>query len=152
MNMKNRTFFPLRFTVVSTLFNHQKQQQHDMLTSMVQARDKDRSTAQVGINELRKQLTEDAVLMNKGFLNSSNRSVLKIHANQTQIHNEVKALQNETSTFVNQTTVWLKQFSEFNKNMEQLDDVELWAKNVESDLKTITSALAFVVEVENKST
>ena len=119
---------------------------------MVKDADRKRSTTQVGISELREQITQDATLMNQGFLNSSNRSVLKIHANQSKIHAEVKSLQNETSTFVQQTSQWLKMFADFNTNMEQLGDVELWAKNVESDLKTITSALHFVVDTENKST
>lgn len=123
-----------------------------MLRELVKDADRKRSVKQVGIRELREQVAQDAALMNQGFLNSSNRAVLKIHANQSKIHSEVTALQKETSSFVQQTSQWLKMFADFNKNMEQLGDVETWAQNVESDLKTVTSALEFVVATENKTT
>ena len=122
-----------------------------MLTKIVKEKNRSRADTQVGIKKLREQLTEDAVLMNQGFLNASNRSVLKIHAIQIKIHSEVNSLQKETTAFVKQTTKWNKQLNDLNKNMELLGDIEIWAKNVESDLKTITSALHFVVDTENKS-
>jgi len=122
-----------------------------MLTTLVKEADRKRSNTQVEIRELREQVAQDAALMNQGFLNSSNRAVLQIHANQSKIHAEVKALRHETSEFVQQTSQWLKMFAGFNKNMEQLGDVETWSKNVENDLNTITSALQFIVGTENQT-
>jgi len=119
-------------------------------TALTRAAGTKRAKQQVEIRELREQVAEDATLMNQGFLGSSNRAVLQIHSNQSKIHAEIKALRSETSEFVQQTSQWLKMFADFNKNMEQIGDVETWAKNVESDLHTITSALKFVVDTENQ--
>lgn len=63
--------------------------------------------------------------------------------NQKRLDAEAKLLHQSALTFAKQTQQWLSLVDNFNGALKEIGDVENWAKSMENDLKTISSALEY---------
>jgi len=50
-------------------------------------------------------------------------------------------LHNNATNFAKQTQQWLNLVENFNSALKEIGDAENWARSIESDMRTITSAL-----------
>lgn len=70
--------------------------------------------------------------------------------NQKRLDTEAKRLQMNVSQFARQTTQWLKLVENFNQALKELGDVENWSRSIETDMRTIASALEYVYKEDSK--
>ena len=73
-----------------------------------------------------------------------NGGVAQAYINQKKLDTETKILQANASQFSKQTLQWLKLVEDFNTALKELGDVENWAKSIEADMRTLSSALEYV--------
>ena len=102
------------------------------------------------IEEKRKTMYACAAAANKALLSSVNDGVAQVHENEKQLEIESKKLHDETALFVKQTSQWLDMYKRLNNSMNELGDVETWAKRVQAEMKTIASSLEYVTKVEER--
>ena len=102
------------------------------------------------IEEKRKNMYACAAAANKALLSSVNDGVAQVHENEKQLEIESKKLHDETALFVKQTSQWLDMYKRLNNSMNELGDVETWAKRVQAEMKTIASSLEYVTKVEER--
>lgn len=57
---------------------------------------------------------------------------------------EAKQLHTSATNFSKQTQQWLNLVESFSSALKELGDVENWAKTIEADVRTITTALEIV--------
>lgn len=57
---------------------------------------------------------------------------------------EAKQLHTSTANFSKQTQQWLHLVEGFNSALKEIGDVENWAKSIEGDVRTISTALEIV--------
>ncbi|KTF93198.1 hypothetical protein cypCar_00011228, partial [Cyprinus carpio] len=60
------------------------------------------------------------------------------------LDHEVKTLQVQASQFAKQTAQWINMVENFNQALKEIGDVENWARSIEMDMRTITTALEYV--------
>lgn len=71
--------------------------------------------------------------------------------NQKRLDAEAKQLQVGANNFAKQTQQWLNLVETFSSALKEIGDVENWAKTIEADVRTITSALEAVYKVTQDS-
>ena len=103
------------------------------------------------IEEKRKNMYACAAAANKALLSSVNDGVAQVHEKEKQLEIESKKLHDETALFVKQTSQWLDMYKRLNNSMNELGDVETWAKRVQAEMKTIASSLEYVTNVEERN-
>jgi len=72
-----------------------------------------------------------------------NSGIAQAYVNQKKLDTETKLLQRNAATFAKQTASWLKLMEDFNTSLKEIGDVENWSSSIESDMKTISSALEY---------
>ena len=102
------------------------------------------------IEEKRKTMYACAAAANKALLSSVNDGVEQVHENEKQLEIESEKLHDETALFVKQRSQWLDMYKRLNNSMNELGDVETWAKRVQAEMKTIASSLEYVTKVEER--
>ena len=103
------------------------------------------------LEEKRKVMYACAASANQALLSSINDGVAQVHENEKQLEIESKNLHDETAAFVKQTSQWLSMYKQLNNSMNELGDVETWAKRVQAEMKTVASSIQYVTEVENRN-
>ena len=71
--------------------------------------------------------------------------------NQKRLDAEAKQLHTHAANFSAQTQAWLQLVDGFNGTLKELGDVESWSKAIESDLKTVSSALEYSYKVNREA-
>ena len=77
------------------------------------------------------------------------QSVAKTYINQRKLDSEAKQLVQNVSQFERSVNQWLTLMSSFNKAVKQLGDVQNWAKAIEHDMRTVSSALEYTYKSGN---
>ena len=103
------------------------------------------------LEEKRKVMYACAASANQALLSSINDGVAQVHENEKQLEIESKKLHDETAAFVKQTSQWLNMYKRLNNSMNELGDVETWAKRVQAEMKTVASSIEYVTKVENRN-
>jgi biogenesis of lysosome-related organelles complex 1 subunit 1 len=103
------------------------------------------------LEEKRKVMYACAASANQALLSSINDGVAQVHENEKQLEIESKKLHDETAAFVKQTSQWLNMYKRLNNSMNELGDVETWAKRIQAEMKTVASSIEYVTEVENRN-
>ncbi|ESO84555.1 hypothetical protein LOTGIDRAFT_222056 [Lottia gigantea] len=103
-----------------------------------------RQTARKEIQEKRKK---DAIVASTALshvlVDHLNSGVAQAYVNQKKLDTETKILQANASQFSKQTIQWLKLIEDFNTALKEIGDVENWARSIETDMRTISSALEY---------
>ena len=102
------------------------------------------------IENNRQRAFDAAIYVNRSMLSTINDDVARIHRNEQDLEREAQSLHKATAAFVTQTSQWMKMYGDLNKAVAGLGDVEKWAKQIETDMRTISSALEYVHGVETK--
>ena len=66
------------------------------------------------------------------------------YLNQKKLDAEAKQLHASATNFSKQTQQWLNLVESFSSALKELGDVENWAKTIEGDVRTISTALEIV--------
>ncbi|CAD5117398.1 DgyrCDS6172 [Dimorphilus gyrociliatus] len=72
-----------------------------------------------------------------------NVGVSQAYINQKKLDTETRMLQSSVTSFNKQTVLWLKLVEDLKNSLKELGDVENWSKSIESDMKTVASALEY---------
>ncbi|XP_066145334.1 biogenesis of lysosome-related organelles complex 1 subunit 1 [Euwallacea fornicatus] len=112
-----------------------------MLSSMV----KDHTTKQSVRKEIqetkRKEACASAGDLTQALVDHLNVGVAQAYLNQKKLDAEAKQLHTSAQAFSKQTQQWLSLVESFSSALKELGDVENWAKTIEGDMQTITTAL-----------
>ncbi|GFS55905.1 biogenesis of lysosome-related organelles complex 1 subunit 1 [Trichonephila inaurata madagascariensis] len=73
--------------------------------------------------------------------------VAQAYLNQKRLDYESKQLNTNITTFAKQTAQWLQLVENFSQVLKEIGDVENWAKSIENDMNTISSALEYAFKV-----
>ncbi|CAH1111823.1 unnamed protein product [Psylliodes chrysocephalus] len=117
-----------------------------MLASMV----KEHQTKQILKKELqevkRKEACTAANDLTQALVDHLNVGVAQAYLNQKKLDAEAKQLHISATNFSKQTQQWLNLVEQFSSALKELGDVENWAKAIEGDVRTITTALEIVYQ------
>ncbi|XP_050501129.1 biogenesis of lysosome-related organelles complex 1 subunit 1 [Diabrotica virgifera virgifera] len=117
-----------------------------MLSSMV----KEHQSKQVLKKELqeakRKEACSAANDLTQALVDHLNVGVAQAYLNQKKLDAEAKQLHMSATNFSKQTQQWLNLVEQFSSALKELGDVENWAKAIEGDVRTITTALEIVYQ------
>jgi 5,10-methylene-tetrahydrofolate dehydrogenase/methenyl tetrahydrofolate cyclohydrolase len=84
-----------------------------------------------------------AALLAHALVDHLNTGVAQAYVNQKKLDTETKILQTNVTQFSWQTTQWLKLIEDFNQSLKEIGDLENWSRSIETDMKTISSALEY---------
>lgn len=73
------------------------------------------------------------------------------YLNQKRLDAEAKQLHVGATNFSKQTQQWLNLVETFSSALKEIGDVENWARTIEGDVRTITSALESVYRVAQEN-
>lgn len=73
------------------------------------------------------------------------------YLNQKKLDAEAKQLHTSATNFSKQTQQWLNLVENFSSALKEIGDVENWAKTIEGDVRTITTALEIVYKNSQES-
>lgn len=71
-------------------------------------------------------------------------SVAQAYLNQKRLDAEAKQLHSSATNFSKQTQQWLNLVESLSSALKEIGDVENWAKTIEGDVRTISTALETV--------
>lgn len=92
----------------------------------------------------RKEACNAASDLTQALVDHLNVGVAQAYLNQKKLDAEAKQLHTSATNFAKQTQQWLSLVESFSGALKELGDVENWAKTIEGDVRTITTALELV--------
>lgn len=92
----------------------------------------------------RKEACAAAGDLTQALVDHLNVGVAQAYLNQKKLDAEAKQLHTSAQAFSKQTQQWLTLVESFSNALKELGDVENWAKTIEGDVRTITTALEIV--------
>ncbi|GIX98605.1 biogenesis of lysosome-related organelles complex 1 subunit 1 [Caerostris extrusa] len=119
-----------------------------MLSSIVKEH---QSKQSVKREELGKKKRKSAVVaastLTSALVDHLNVGVAQAYLNQKRLDYEAKQLHSNVTSFAKQTAQWLQLVENFSQVLKEIGDVENWAKSIENDMNTISSALEYAFKV-----
>ncbi len=94
----------------------------------------------------RKEATASAIAVTKALVGNVNNRVSMAYANEKRLDTEARQLQANAAQFAKQSMQWLSLIENFNTALKELGDVENWAKSIEVDMHTISSAMEYALK------
>ncbi|XP_069683692.1 biogenesis of lysosome-related organelles complex 1 subunit 1 isoform X1 [Periplaneta americana] len=114
-----------------------------MLSSLV----KEHQVKQAARKEKQEQKRKEAVAaannLTQALVDHLNVGVAQAYLNQKRLDAEAKQLHHSATNFAKQTQQWVSLVESFNGALKEIGDAENWARSIESDMRTITSALEY---------
>ncbi|CAH1989121.1 unnamed protein product [Acanthoscelides obtectus] len=92
----------------------------------------------------RKEACQAASELTQHLVDHLNVGVAQAYLNQKRLDAEAKQLHASAAAFGKHTQQWLQLVEQFSGALKELGDVENWAKTIEGDVRTITTALEIV--------
>ncbi|XP_030761881.1 biogenesis of lysosome-related organelles complex 1 subunit 1 [Sitophilus oryzae] len=115
-----------------------------MLSSMVKEHHAKQSVKKEIQETKRKEACAAASDLTHALVDHLNVGVAQAYLNQKKLDAEAKQLHSSALAFSKQTQQWLNLVDSFSGALKELGDVENWAKIIEGDVRTITTALEIV--------
>lgn len=91
----------------------------------------------------KREAGQAATLLAHALVDHLNTGVAQAYVNQKKLDTETKILHANVTHFAKQTTQWLKLVEDFNQALKEIGDVENWSRSIETDMRTISSALEY---------
>lgn len=114
-----------------------------MLSSMVKDHQARHQTKKEIQDKRKRDASAAASTLAHFLVDHLNTEVAQAYVNQKKLDTETKILQANVAQFSKQTTQWLKLIEEFNQAVKEIGDLENWSKSIETDMRTISSALEY---------
>ncbi|XP_023226818.1 biogenesis of lysosome-related organelles complex 1 subunit 1 [Centruroides vittatus] len=95
----------------------------------------------------RKEAIIAANNLTSALVDHLNVGVAQAYLNQKRLDAEAKHLHANVTHFAKQTAQWLHLVESFNQALKEIGDVENWAKSIEADMRTVSSALEYAYKV-----
>jgi uncharacterized protein (DUF885 family) len=111
-----------------------------MLRDHTEAADKQRKQT----DQKRKEVLESVTKVTDSMVDSVNRGVARVFANQKKIEQETKQLEMNATKFNKQAQQWNLMVANLGNALKEIGDVENWASVIEADLIEISRALEFL--------
>ncbi|ODN00529.1 Biogenesis of lysosome-related organelles complex 1 subunit 1 [Orchesella cincta] len=115
-----------------------------MLSSLVKKHNDDLAKLREAQENRKKEAMSAATDLTNAMVDHLNVGVAQAYLNEKKLDSEMRTLTTNASQFAKQTQQWLALIDNFNTALKELGHVQSWAKAIESDVKTITSALEYV--------
>ncbi|XP_037510487.1 biogenesis of lysosome-related organelles complex 1 subunit 1 isoform X1 [Rhipicephalus sanguineus] len=91
----------------------------------------------------KKEATAAASALTAAMVDHLNVGVAQAYLNQRKLDAEAKQLHTNATNFSKQAANWLHLVDNFNHALKELGDIENWAKSIEADMRTVSSALEY---------
>ncbi|XP_054165629.1 biogenesis of lysosome-related organelles complex 1 subunit 1-like [Oppia nitens] len=95
------------------------------------------------IDTKRSEAINSCVDLTANLVNHLNDGVAQTYINQRRLDSESKQLVQNVTQFERSVNQWLHLMNNFNKAVKELGDVQNWAKAIEHDMRTVSSALEY---------
>ncbi|GFR04572.1 biogenesis of lysosome-related organelles complex 1 subunit 1 [Trichonephila clavata] len=118
-----------------------------MLSSIVKEHQGRQSAKRDELENKRKNAVVAASTLTSALVDHLNVGVAQAYLNQKRLDYESKQLNTNITTFAKQTAQWLQLVENFSQVLKEIGDVENWAKSIENDMNTISSALEYAFKV-----
>ncbi|XP_022090725.1 biogenesis of lysosome-related organelles complex 1 subunit 1-like [Acanthaster planci] len=117
-----------------------------MLASMLKEHQAKQATRKDQQEKRRKEATVAALNVTKALVGNVNNRVSLAYTNEKRLDAEARQLQANAAQFAKQSMQWLSLLQVFSMFQQELGDVENWAKSIEVDMLTISSALEYALK------
>ncbi|XP_038045248.1 biogenesis of lysosome-related organelles complex 1 subunit 1-like [Patiria miniata] len=117
-----------------------------MLASMLKEHQAKQATRKEQQEKRRKEATMAAINVTKALVGNVNNRVSMAYVNEKRLDAEARQLQANAAQFAKQSMQWLSLIENFNTALKELGDVENWAKSIEVDMHTISSAMEYALK------
>ncbi|GIX83316.1 biogenesis of lysosome-related organelles complex 1 subunit 1 [Caerostris darwini] len=118
-----------------------------MLSSIVKEHQSKQSVKREELEKKRKSAVVAASTLTSALVDHLNVGVAQAYLNQKRLDYEAKQLHSNVTSFAKQTAQWLQLVENFSQVLKEIGDVENWAKSIENDMNTISSALEYAFKV-----
>jgi len=118
-----------------------------MLSSMIKEHQQKQSQRKEDIEKKRQEALTAANEVTSALVDHLNEGVAQAYLNQRKLDAEAKQLQQNVTQFGKQTAQWLDLMEKLNKSVNELGDVENWAKSIEADMRLISTSLEYAYKV-----
>lgn len=122
-----------------------------MLSSLVKDHNSRQAVRREQQEKLRQEATKAASDLTQALVDHLNVGVAQAYLNQKRLDAEAKRLHSNATEFARQTSNWIQLVDTFNVSLKELGDVQSWAKAIESDLETVSSALEYTYKVNREA-
>jgi len=95
----------------------------------------------------RQQALSAATNLTSHLVDHLNEGVAQAYLNQRKLDAEAKQLQTNITQFSKSATQWMTLMEGVNKAVNELGDLSNWSRAIESDMRTISSALEYAYKV-----
>ncbi|XP_002734244.1 biogenesis of lysosome-related organelles complex 1 subunit 1-like [Saccoglossus kowalevskii] len=117
---------------------------------------KEHQAKQAARREIQEKRRREAIaassLFTHALVDNLNSGVAQAYVNQKKLDAEAKQLQSHAAQFTKQTMQWLQMMEHFNQALKEIGDVENWAKSIETDMRTVSSALEYAYKDQSQRT
>ncbi|XP_022644972.1 biogenesis of lysosome-related organelles complex 1 subunit 1-like [Varroa jacobsoni] len=79
-----------------------------------------------------------------------NVGVAQAYLNQKKLDSEAKQLAAHSQQLLRQSEQWANLLDGFHKILKEIGDVDNWARTIEADMKTVSSALEYAYNVDKQ--
>ncbi|KAJ8675327.1 hypothetical protein QAD02_011113 [Eretmocerus hayati] len=114
-----------------------------MLSTIIREHQNKQALRKEKQEQKRKEAVEAANNLTQALVDHLNVGVAQAYLNQKKLDAEAKQLQISATNFAKQTQSWLHLIEQFSSALKEIGDVENWAKSIEGDMKTISTALEY---------
>ncbi|CAL1274061.1 unnamed protein product [Larinioides sclopetarius] len=119
----------------------------EMLSSIVKEHQSKQAAKREELEKKRKEAVVAASTLTSALVDHLNVGVAQAYLNQKRLDYESKQLHANVTNFAKQTTQWLQLVENFSQVLKEIGDVENWARSIENDMSTISSALEYAYKV-----
>jgi len=114
-----------------------------MLSTLVKEHQTRQQVRKEDQEKKRKEAFTAASAVTHALVDHLNVGVAQAYLNQKRLDAEAKQLHLNATQFAKQTAQWLHLVENFNQALKEIGDAENWAKSIEADMRTISSALDY---------
>ncbi|XP_068082381.1 biogenesis of lysosome-related organelles complex 1 subunit 1 isoform X3 [Anabrus simplex] len=122
-----------------------------MLSSLVKEHQIKQAVRKEKQEQKRKEAVAAANNLTQALVDHLNVGVAQAYLNQKRLDAEAKQLHHSATNFAKQTQQWVSLVESFNSALKEIGDAENWARSIECDMRTITSALEYAYKVTREA-